>query len=183
MLVFLCVSVCALHTQKNTCTCMTVAKTFRRNVFSDLLFLKKVRNKPETFPFFQLCLITSYYLDICKGEIVFSQKILHIYFCIFTNASIMLLVSGVYLRKQRGQRMCESDEFLLRQLLFVNSTWTAPCTIHIFHPQEDVNQCQGQNIANLFSRNSNLQHAIHDVMNVCEFGFFSGEFCHCRSTL
>ena len=168
MLVFLCVSVCALHTQKNTCTCMTVAKTFRRNVFSDLLFLKKVRNKPETFPFFQLCL-------------VFSQKILHIYFCIFTNASIMLLVSRVYLRKQRGQRMFASDEFLLRQLLFVNSTWTAPCTIHIF--QEDVNQCQGQNTANLFSRNSNLQHAIHDVMNVCEFGFFSGEFCDCRSTL
>ena len=168
MLVFLCVSVCALHTQKNTCTCMTVAKTFRRNVFSDLLFLKKVRNKPETFPFFQLCL-------------VFSQKILHIYFCIFTNASMMLLVSRVYLRKQRGQRMFASDEFLLRQLLFVNSTWTAPCTIHIF--QEDVNQCQGQNTANLFSRNSNLQHAIHDVMNVCEFGFFSGEFCDCRSTL
>lgn len=168
MLVFLCVSVCALHTQKNTCTCMTVAKTFRRNVFSDLLFLKKVRNKPETFPFFQLCL-------------VFSQKILHIYFCIFTNASIMLLVSRVYLRKQRGQRMFASDEFLLRQLLFVNSPWTAPCTIHIF--QEDVNQCQGQNTANLFSRNSNLQHAIHDVMNVCGFGFFSGEFCDCSSTL
>ena len=168
MLVFLCVSVCALHTQKNTCTCMTVAKTFRRNVFSDLLFLKKVRNEPETFPFFQLCL-------------VFSQKILHIYFCIFTNASIMLLVSRVYLRKQRGQRMFASDEFLLRQLLFVNSTWTAPCTIHIF--QEDVNQCQGQNTANLFSRNSNLQHAIHDVMNVCGFGFFSGEFCDCSSTL
>lgn len=165
---FLCVSVCALHTQKNTCTCMTVAKTFRRNVFSDLLFLKKVRNEPETFPFFQLCL-------------VFSQKILHIYFCIFTNASIMLLVSRVYLRKQRGQRMFASDEFLLRQLLFVNSTWTAPCTIHIF--QEDVNQCQGQNTANLFSRNSNLQHAIHDVMNVCGFGFFSGEFCDCSSTL
>lgn len=95
----------------------------------------------------------------------------------------MLLVSRVYLRKQRGQRMCASGEFLLRQLLFVNSTWTAPCTIHIFHPQEDVNQCQDQNIANLFSRNSNLKHAIHDVMNACGFGFFSGEFCDCRSTL
>ena len=180
MLVFMCVSVCALHTHKNTCTCMTVAKTFQRNVFSDLLFL---RNKPETFPFFQLCLKTNYYLDICKGEIVVSQNILHIYFCIFTNTSIMLLVSRVYLRKQRGQRMCASGEFLLRQLLFVNSTWTAPCTIHIFHPQEDVNQCQDQNIANLFSRNSNLQHAIHDVMNACGFGFFSGEFCDCRLTL
>ena len=164
-----CVSVCVLYTHRKTHAHVWPLLRLFEEMFSRTYSAwRKWGINLKLFPFFQLCL-------------VFSQKILHIYFCIFTNASIMLLVSRVYLRKQRGQRMFASDEFLLRQLLFVNSTWTAPCTIHIF--QEDVNQCQGQNTANLFSRNSNLQHAIHDVMNVCEFGFFSGEFCDCRSTL
>ena len=55
-------------------------------------------------------------------------------------------------QRRVSEYMIQIYTFLIRKFLFQNSIWTAPCTIPIFHPQEDM-KYHRQKIPVLFSVN------------------------------